>query len=83
MKKLDNLKVDITFEKIHFSYPQRAEVSILNGLNLKIPAGKIIALCGTSGSGKSTLFSLLSRFHLPNMGEIKLDGHLIDDLDLL
>ncbi len=82
-KKINNLKGELEFENIHFSYPQRSEAQILKGLNLKIPAGKTVAFCGSSGCGKSTTFGLLQRFYLPNEGKIKLDGENIDDLNLL
>ena len=55
---------DISFENVHFSYPQRKEIKILNGLNLKIPAGKTVALCGASGGGKSTIIQLLHSYSL-------------------
>jgi ATP-binding cassette subfamily B (MDR/TAP) protein 1 len=73
---------DITFENVHFSYPQRKEIKILNGLNMKIPAGKTVALCGASGGGKSTIIQLLQRFYDPTMGTIKIDGIEINRLDL-
>ena len=76
------MKGDITFENVHFSYPQRKEIKILNGLNMKIPAGKTVALCGASGGGKSTIIQLLQRFYDPTMGTIKIDGIEIDRLDL-
>ncbi|RVW23912.1 ABC transporter B family member 15 [Vitis vinifera] len=50
--------------------------------NLKIPAGKTVALVGGSGSGKSTAISLLQRFYDPLGGEILLDGVAIDKLQL-
>nr|QUF59438.1 ATP-binding cassette transporter Abcb1-like1-2 [Brachionus angularis] len=80
--KLDNLKGDIEFENVHFSYPNRSDAKILTGLNLKIPAGKTIALVGSSGGGKSTIIQLLQRFYLPDLGNIKIDGINIDELDL-
>ena len=73
---------DITFENVHFSYPQRKEIKILNGLNMKIPAGKTVALCGASGGGKSTIIQLLQRFYDPTVGTIKIDGIEINRLDL-
>ena len=76
------MKGDITFENVHFSYPQRKEIKILNGLNMKIPAGKPVALCGASGGGKSTIIQLLQRFYDPTIGTIKIDGIEIDRLDL-
>ena len=79
---LPNLKGQIEFNDIHFSYPQRKEAKILKGLNLTIPAGKTVAFCGSSGCGKSTTFGLLQRFYLPDSGTIKLDDENIDALNL-
>ena len=63
-KKIENLRGDIEFENVHFNYPQRPEAKILQGLNLKIPAGKTVAFCGSSGCGKSKTVGLLQRFYL-------------------
>jgi ATP-binding cassette subfamily B (MDR/TAP) protein 1 len=81
-KKPERLTGNIVFENIFFSYPSRPEASILNGLNLSIPAGKTIALVGSSGGGKSTVIGLVQRFYLPNTGTIRIDGEKIEDFDL-
>lgn len=80
--RLKEMKGDITFEDVHFSYPQRLDAKILRGLYLRIPAGKTVALCGSSGCGKSTTIQLLQRFYNPLSGRIKIDGVDIRDLDL-
>jgi len=46
-KILDKLEGSIEFENVFFSYPSRPEATILNGLNLRIPAGKTVALVGS------------------------------------
>lgn len=51
----------IEFKDVTFSYPQRPDATILNELNLKIPAGSHVALVGKSGHGKTTIVSLLER----------------------
>ena len=81
-QKLNDINGEIEFKDIHFSYPTRPEAKILKGLNLKIPAGKTLALVGSSGGGKSTVISLLQKFYMPESGHITLDGHRIDELDL-
>jgi ABC-type multidrug transport system fused ATPase/permease subunit len=44
--KLDQIKGDISLKNVFFSYPQRPDVKIMQGLNLDIPAGKTVAFCG-------------------------------------
>uniref|UniRef100_A0A673H2V8 Multidrug resistance protein 1-like n=1 Tax=Sinocyclocheilus rhinocerous TaxID=307959 RepID=A0A673H2V8_9TELE len=80
--KPDHVKGDIEFKNIHFSYPSRKDVKILQGMSLKIPHGKTIALVGASGCGKSTTIQLLQRFYDPDSGEVTLDGHDIRSLNV-
>ncbi|XP_073437552.1 ATP-dependent translocase ABCB1-like isoform X1 [Dendrobates tinctorius] len=80
--KPEKLKGDIEFKNIHFTYPSRPDVQVLLGLNLKVPAGKTIALVGTSGCGKSTVMQLLQRFYDPTEGEVTVDGHDIRSLNV-
>ncbi|KAI4891631.1 hypothetical protein NFI96_007635, partial [Prochilodus magdalenae] len=72
--KPDIVKGDIEFKNIHFSYPSRKDVKILQGMNLKVPRGKTIALVGASGCGKSTTIQLLQRFYDPDAGECSTIG---------
>lgn len=76
------LRGNISFENIHFSYPTRADVEVLKGVSLEIPAGKKVAVVGQSGAGKSTIMQLLLQFHFPNSGTIQLDGKDIYDYEL-
>ncbi|TAF34458.1 MAG: ATP-binding cassette domain-containing protein [Cytophagales bacterium] len=64
----------IELKNINFRY---AENWVLQGINLVIPKGQIIALVGASGSGKSTLADLIGRFLEPQSGQI-----LIDDTNI-
>nr|CAD1823055.1 unnamed protein product [Ananas comosus var. bracteatus] len=79
---LGEVRGEIEFKGIEFAYPSRPENPIFVGLNLKVPAGKTVALVGGSGSGKSTVVALLERFYDPSAGEILLDGVDIKTLRL-
>ena len=59
-------------EGVAFRYGCRTNV--LESVNLRIPAGKTVAIVGESGSGKSTLLKLLMGFYLPTDGKILIDG---------
>uniref|UniRef100_A0A7N0REL1 ABC transmembrane type-1 domain-containing protein n=1 Tax=Kalanchoe fedtschenkoi TaxID=63787 RepID=A0A7N0REL1_KALFE len=54
---------DVCLEDVHFSYPLRPDVEILNGLSLSLKCGTVTALVGPSGAGKSTIVQLLARFY--------------------
>lgn len=60
---------DITIKDLSFRY-LGSDISVLDNLNLTIPANKITAIVGTSGSGKTTLMKLLLKFYEPQNGEI-------------
>ncbi|PIN03048.1 Multidrug/pheromone exporter, ABC superfamily [Handroanthus impetiginosus] len=79
---LQTVSGEVVFKHIEFAYPSRPESIIFEDFNLKIPAGKAVALVGGSGSGKSTVIALLQRFYDPLGGEILLDGVSIDKLQL-
>jgi subfamily B ATP-binding cassette protein MsbA len=79
-KELSNVKGEIKFENVEFSYIK--EKIALHNLSLEVPAGKRAALVGHSGGGKSTIMSMLLRFYDPQKGTIKVDGHNIRDLTI-
>jgi len=54
----------------------------LDGVNLQVAPGEIVALVGPSGAGKTTLVNLLPRFVLPSAGTAAVDGHALQDWDL-
>ena len=81
-QKPENVKGEIVFEDVDFSYPSRPTIRVTKGLSLKFEAGKTVALVGASGSGKSTIVSLIERFYDPTAGVIKLDGVDLKNLNL-
>jgi len=79
-KIIKNPKGNIKFEDVHFSYIK--DKTALNGINLNIDSGKVVALVGPSGGGKSTLMSMILRFYDPKSGKITLDGNDLKDLTI-
>jgi len=71
----------ITFRDITFRYPT-AGSAILEGFNLEIPPGQVVALLGANGVGKSTLFKLLCRLYDPQQGAVEIGGLDIRTLEL-
>ena len=63
----------LTFKDVVYRYPGQ-ESAALQGFNLTIPAGKVVALVGLSGSGKTTAAHVLSKFANPESGSILVDG---------
>ncbi|MBP3888300.1 MAG: ABC transporter ATP-binding protein [Cellulosilyticum sp.] len=68
---LSRVQGDIAFREVSFGYD---EEDILSNINLRIPAGKTVALVGPSGSGKTTFCSLIPRFYEVSSGSILIDG---------
>ncbi|XP_057540061.1 ABC transporter I family member 17-like isoform X1 [Amaranthus tricolor] len=58
-------------------------VCILDGVDLRIPRGKIVGIIGPSGSGKSTVLKALNRLWEPPTGSVYLDGRDVCDIDVL
>ncbi|XP_058107254.1 ABC transporter B family member 29, chloroplastic isoform X9 [Magnolia sinica] len=78
---LDSITGDVKFCDITFRYGDDMPL-VLNGLNLHVKAGEVIAIVGPSGGGKSTLTKLLLRLYDPQGGCILLDNHDIQDIRL-
>jgi ATP-binding cassette subfamily B protein len=78
---LDTLNGHIEFTNVKFAYPSRKDNIVLDGFNLELRPGNIVALVGESGGGKSTTAALLQRFYDPDEGLIQIDGTRLQDLD--
>ncbi|HZE31458.1 MAG TPA: ABC transporter ATP-binding protein [Actinoallomurus sp.] len=79
-RALPQLRGEISFEGVRFGF-WRSE-PVLDGFDLRIEPGEVVALVGASGSGKSTAALLLSRFHDPQEGAVRIDGHDVRDVTL-
>jgi ABC-type multidrug transport system fused ATPase/permease subunit len=72
-RPIDEVRGHVRFEHVSFRYFGRRLV--LQGVDLEVQPGQVVALLGATGSGKSTVISLLPRFYDPTEGRILLDGH--------
>lgn len=78
--ELKQLKGDIAFKDVRFSYVENEEV--LKGISFEAKAGETIAIVGATGAGKSTIINLLNRFYDIDSGQICVDGVNTKDIKL-
>lgn len=64
-------KGTVTFRGVSKRYGDNV---VLNGIDLQVAAGEVLAVCGPSGSGKSTLIRLINQLETLSGGEIYVDG---------
>jgi ABC-type multidrug transport system fused ATPase/permease subunit len=81
-KRKDQLAGSISFENVHFSYPQRSDIEVLKGISFEVKENQTLALVGQSGSGKSTISNLLLQFYALSEGGITFDGIPAKDFEL-
>ena len=79
-KILENVKGDISFKDVTFSYNDSK--TILNHISFDIKQGENIALIGPTGGGKTTICHLIPRFYNITSGEIKIDNQNINNFTL-
>lgn len=75
-----SLTKGIHLRGVCFTYPE-TEHSILEDVDLFLPAGSTVAVVGENGAGKTTLIKLLCGFYAPSVGEILVDGIPIRNFD--
>jgi len=68
----------VQIRDLNFSYDSR---SILSGINITIPRGKVVAIMGPSGCGKTTTLRLIGGQLRPTAGEVRVDGEVVHELD--
>jgi subfamily B ATP-binding cassette protein MsbA len=73
----------VAFEGVFFRYHEDgSQPWTLEGIDLEVAPGEVVALVGPSGGGKTTLVSLLPRFWDVDRGHVRLDGHDVRSLRL-
>ncbi len=80
--RLTRIDKAIVFEHVNFRYPTSPEGLVLDGIDLEVKAGEVVALVGPSGAGKTTLANLVPRFYDVTGGAIRIDGKDLRDLKL-
>ncbi|OCL04407.1 ATP-binding cassette transporter [Glonium stellatum] len=79
---LSEVSGHIDFRNVSFSYSSRPNQSVLQNLSMGCPVGKHTAIVGISGSGKSTIAGLVTRLYDPTGGNVFLDGHDLQELNV-
>ncbi len=68
----------VEFEHVYFSYvPGRV---VIKDNSFRTKQGQMIGLCGPTGAGKSTIINILTRYYDIDSGEIRVDGHRVDEV---
>lgn len=75
----EGLREAIELRGVRFAY---GDLTVLDGLNMRIPARTLTALVGRSGSGKTTIVDLVTGLHRPSDGEVFIDGVPLSALDM-
>src|SRR5687768_2506944 len=71
--KMPAVKGDVQFEAVSFHYSDDPTL-VLDGIDLDVRRGETVALVGETGAGKTTIVKLLTRFHDPTLGHVRVDG---------
>jgi ATP-binding cassette, subfamily B, bacterial MsbA len=79
-KILPPLSKSVEFDRASFAYDSGP--LILRNIDLKVPAGAVVAIVGSSGAGKTTLVNLLPRFYAATSGAVRIDGYDVRDVTL-
>jgi ATP-binding cassette, subfamily B, bacterial MsbA len=80
--KLAKFQQSILLDSVSFRYPNAPQGFLLDGIQLEVRAGEVVALVGPSGGGKTTLVNLVPRFYDVTSGAVRIDGKDVRDLQL-
>lgn len=72
-REMEPIVGKVRFENVQFHYSDDPTL-VLDGIDLDVDAGQTVALVGETGAGKTTIVKLLTRFHDPTSGAVRVDG---------
>ncbi|MGB8982715.1 MAG: ABC transporter ATP-binding protein [Anaerolineales bacterium] len=72
-REMESIRGQVQFRNVSFHYSDDPAL-VLDGIDLDVRAGETVALVGETGAGKTTIVKLLSRFHDPTSGSVRVDG---------
>ena len=79
---LPRLQGNFSLDNVTFRYDTEQERNAIENISFEVKRGQTIAIVGRSGSGKSTLVKLLQGLYYPTTGQIRIDGHDIEQISL-
>jgi subfamily B ATP-binding cassette protein MsbA len=80
--QLAGFRQAVRVENASFRYPSAPNGFLMQGINLEVGAGEVVALVGPSGAGKTTLANLAARFYDVTAGAVKVDGYDVRNVSL-
>ena len=75
-----DLQGEVELDKVWMAY--KDDLWILKNISFRARTGKMVAIIGATGSGKSTIVNLITRFHQPQRGSVRIDGKPIETYKL-
>lgn len=79
--EISEFRKEIRLQDVVFSYNE-GETRVLDGINLSIPKGSVVAVVGQTGAGKTTIANLIARFYDVDSGHITIDGIDVRDIKI-
>ncbi len=73
----EEIRGEVSFSHVQFGY--RRDKIIIHDFTSHVEPGQMVAIVGPTGAGKTTMVKLLMRFYDVDSGEIRLDGHRLDE----